>query len=387
MGKLTLSITLALFAFLAFSLIPHPAKAYPYEYSFVGPFDEDTGVLYPLLNVTIIVYFKGYPNETKVLVAGNIDYYPARMPSYFDFDLGYIHRQHWLSPDETAAFIDVFNTTELVNVTVKFQDLSGVLVENATYCEAFNAEREYDHIVEKQKVDAEKKAVFHLKMWKTYDFKLLNNGTYYDYGNVVITGDTVNLVVKPLDFPSDIVLAYQYVRMYGTRDFSTPTGSITLDYEDTLSQTTAFTYTILLDNGTVILPPVTFYGLSTVVSTWMGAANNTGYTVKATIVHSQFGSMTWNHYYPREFSSPPFSLDWMGTWPITSSAVIPAFLILFAFGSFSVLNAYVGAFFGMVTASLLSYWGWLVIPSQMLVLGWVLAILVGVAANKRRLFT
>jgi hypothetical protein len=384
MGKLALVLAFSLVVVFVALSPPPSVKATTYVYSITGAFDEDTGVLYDAIPINVTAYFSGYPAES-FLVYGNQEYQPLHMPSYFDFDLGYIHRQYWLSANETEGFINIFNTTDLIPVVIQFQDLTGMLT-TSDRCEVYNAEREFPLVVEKQIVDVTKKCILHLKPGKAYDIHVSNNGTY-DYGNVIITSSTINLVIRPVSFPSDVVLAYQYVRMYGTRDFSTPTGSITVDYEDTLDQTALFTYTILLDNGTVVLPPTTFTGQSTVVSTWMGAANDTGYTVRATITHTQFGSMSWNHYFPREFSSPPFSLDWMGTWPITSSAVIPAFLILFAFGSFSVLNAYVGAFFGMVTASLLSYWGWLVIPSQMLVLGWVLAILVGIAANKRRLFT
>jgi hypothetical protein len=359
------------------------AKAVAYAYQLAGPLDENTYALLPD-NVTVTVYFNG--SAPYVLsVHGITVYHPTIMPRYFDFDLGYCHRQYWLSPNETYANIVIVNNTNLVPVTIQFQDFTGVL--NAfDKCEVYRSILGVEVPIEKQMIDATKKCVFQLEQNAIYDVKLNNTGVY-DYGNVIITSSFITLVVRPLDFPSDIVLAYQYVRVYGTRDFSTPTGSITLDYEDTLNLTSAFTYMILLDNGTVILPPTTFTNQSIVISTWMGAANDTGYTVRATITHTQFGAMSWNHYFPREFSSPPFSLDWMGTWPITSSAVIPAFLILFAFGSFSVLNAYVGAFFGMVTASLLSYWGWIAIPTEMLVLGWFLAIAVGIAANKRRLFT
>jgi cytochrome c biogenesis protein CcdA len=97
--------------------------------------------------------------------------------------------------------------------------------------------------------------------------------------------------------------------------------------------------------------------------------------------------MAWNQYFPRTFSTAPFSLDWLGTWPITSSAVIPAFLIIFVFGCFSVLNAYMGAFFGVVTAGLVTYWGWVAIPTGYLVVAMGLAIVTGITVAKRRLFT
>lgn len=371
---------------LSVAAIPHKANAVTYGYIFVGPEDEITGAGLPD-PCTVTAYFNGSSGISPFSfpVSGGYTYNPTDMPRYFEFDLGYCKRQYWLSPNETTATILIANMSGLVPVTIQFQDFTGV-IQSFDRCEVYRVIQGISSVIEKQIVDATKKCVFQLEPNAVYDVQLNNSGVY-DYGNVAITSTLINLVVRPLDFPSDIVLAYQYVRVYGTRDFNTPTGSITIDYLDTLNETYEFKYRILLDNGTVIVPYQIFSGVSSLVSTWAGAANDTGYTVQATINHTTFGIMTWNHYFPREFSSPPFSLDWMGTWPITSSAVIPAFLILFAFGSFSVLNAYVGAFFGMVTASLLSYWGWIAIPTQMLVLGWVLAVLVGIAANKRRLFT
>ncbi len=384
-NKLKIAALLVVLSALSLIITTRNAKATTYGYTFLGPVDENTG--FPVDPVTVTARFNGSIPEVFVATSPSTYYTPAcgLKPTYFEFDLGYCRRQYWLSPNETTAVIVILNQSSLVPVTIQFQDLTGVL-QPFDRCEVYRSVQGVAVVVEKQIVDATKKCVFQLELGAVYDVQLNNSGVY-DYGNIVITSSLITLVVRPIDFPSDIVLAYQYVRVYGTRDFNTPTGSITIDYLDTLNLTNTFTYTILLDNGTVILPSVTFANMSTLVSTWAGAANDTGYTVRATINHTQFSVMTWNHYFPREFSSPPFSLDWMGTWPISSSAVIPAFLILFAFGSFSVLNAYVGAFFGMVTASLLSYWGWIAIPSQMLVLGWFLAVMVGIAANKRRLFT
>jgi len=51
------------------------------------------------------------------------------------------------------------------------------------------------------------------------------------------------------------------------------------------------------------------------------------------------------------------------------------------------LNAYMGAFFGSVTAITLSYLGWIPITGGALVTAMGFAVLIGITAAKRRLWT
>jgi len=79
----------------------------------------------------------------------------------------------------------------------------------------------------------------------------------------------------------------------------------------------------------------------------------------------------------------PWGLDWLGKLPFNTAYLIPAFLILFAGGCFSQINAYVGAFAMVVTAMIIAYMGWLPIAANVLVVAFTFALLMGIIAMKR----
>ncbi len=58
--------------------------------------------------------------------------------------------------------------------------------------------------------------------------------------------------------------------------------------------------------------------------------------------------------------------------------------MLIVFGSFSVLNAYVGAFAGVASAAILVWLGWLNIPAGAIALAFAFTVVIGIAVYKRR---
>lgn len=355
-------------------------------YTFQGLIDEDTGLFLGPVNVTAV--FAGgsiIPND-NFTVNGNYTYSPATVPEHFIFDLGYTHREYWLKPTETiVGNIFIFNSSRFLQSTqVVCRDQVGSL-DNFTVIYAGKYVNGIFHISERRYLDINKATIMALEYGTSYYFTLTDT-TFYTFGQVAINSNPIYLLVTGLQFPQNIILSYQYVRIYANRAFSTPSGSISVSYQDTLNATTSVTYAIYYNNGSLAYTN-TIAGSSAFVDTWNAAANNTDYALQAIIYHSTLGSFTWRQYFGRSFSTAPFDLSFLGNWPIASSAIIPALLIVFAFGSFSMLNAYIGAFFGCVTAAIVTYLGWIAIPSGALTIGFGFAILIGVTFAKRRLWT
>jgi len=106
--------------------------------------------------------------------------------------------------------------------------------------------------------------------------------------------------------------------------------------------------------------------------------------VVCTITHERYGSWDWKQYFPRGFSEAPFGLGWFGTFPMVSTVIIPSFLILFAGGCFSVINAYAGAFSMCIMALILTYLGWIAISAGALIFAIALAFMLALVYTKAR---
>jgi hypothetical protein len=78
-------------------------------------------------------------------------------------------------------------------------------------------------------------------------------------------------------------------------------------------------------------------------------------------------------------------MAWFGVLPFDTAYLLPALLIVFAGACFSVINAYIGAFTMVIMAILLSYMGWLPIPSSILVVAFTFAIIMAIIYAKRRI--
>jgi hypothetical protein len=384
LSMLAISVIVASIAFSNIRLAK--ADADP-SYSFQGLIDEDSGIFLGPVNVTAVFSSGyGYSNQ-NFTVNGNYTFTSPVVPLYFLYDLGYIHREFWLKSSETGiGNIFLFNSSRLLlNIQIVFRDQVGSL-DNYSLVYAAKYVNGISYIVERRYLDTNKAVIMALEYGTNYYVSLSDSLPYYSFGQVSISSNPIYLLVTGLQFPQSIILSYQYVRIYANRVFASPTGSISVSYQDVLNKTTQVSYQLSYLNGTVAYS-ATIVGSSLFVDTFSGAANNTDYVLQATIYHSQFGVFTWNQYFARGFSTAPFGLDFLGTWPFPSSSLIPIFLILFAFGSFSMLNAYMGAFFGSVTAITLSYLGWIPITGGALVTAMGFAVLIGITAAKRRLWT
>jgi len=355
------------------------------RYSFNGVFDESTGLLKTASERTVNVsaYFANYPDETFV-VNGTYLYNCSTIPLYFHYDLGVNDREYWLVPNEHGGTFYIFNDT-LTSYTVAFLDLAGLLCTHP-YVEAKRYVNGTLFVVEKRKVDLEQKTIFNLIQGIHYTIVIGGEDVSYTFGDF-LTSDTtsVTLTLRGVQFPKETLLTYKYVRIYATRGFANPLGNITITYQDTLGQTNSVVIYFNYKNGTNAYNATET--ADSFVHSWNSALNDTDYALVCTIDHERYGTYSWKQYFPRSFFEAPWGLDFLGILPFDTSILIPAFLILCAFACFSVLNAFIGAFAGTVTAIVLAYMGWIPIPAATLTVALIFCVLVAIIYAKRRVET
>jgi len=367
----------------------NPPKLYitfnGYEYRFHGLYDEESGELKPPNEraVNITAYFTD-SNPLTFTVNGSYTFGSSSIPTYFSFNLGMYVREYWLESEETNVDIYIFNTT-LTNYRISFLDLGGVL-DASSIIEAERYVNSTLYTVDKRIIDADDTVMLSLKSNTRYTIVIHTSSGTYTYGQVLFgTSQTITLTLTAMSFPKETLLMSKYVRIYGDRGFSTPTGNITITYQDTLNQTISVKIYINDNNGTNAYNTTQTDSSFQVV--WANAENDTSYIVECVIDHNRYGIFTWRQYFAREFSEPPWGLDWMGSLPFDTSILLPMFLIIFAAGCFSVINAYIGAFAMITVAILVSYMGWISISGATLIVAFTFTLLMGIAYAKRRIET
>lgn len=352
---------------------------YPYEYVFYGLYNEESGDwLTTGVNVTTH-FLEGTPPVTFE-VNGTYTYGFYDKPVYFNFNLTK-DREYWLGMNENTATIYIFDDTT-TTYTIAFYDFAGVLHEYS-YIEAKRYVNATLRIVEKRRVDVENKIIMNLITDGLYTI-VIGDGDVYTYGDLRVTSTTsITLTLKAVDFPKETLLTYNYVRIYGIRDFGIPNGNITITYEDTLALTTSVDIYVNYKNGTNAYNATV--ASDSFIHVWSSALNNTDYAVVCDIDHQRYGNYTWKQYFPRTFSEMPWGLGFLGTLPFNTAYILPALLLVFVAGCFSAINAYLGAFATVVTGSILTYMGWLPIPPAFLIVTFTLAILMALIYAKRRI--
>lgn len=353
----------------------------PYFYDFHGVYDEATGAYLGAVNVT------AYFNSSSTLtfqVAGDKTKGFSAVPTYCLYDLSPLNREYWFTPNENATTLYIYNDAA-TNYVINFLDYTGVLRNYPFVTAKVNVEGIFV-VVEKRKADTQNSVTMNLVNGRKYQIEVGDGVTSYVYGDILMTAATaVQLTLRGADFPKETLLMYKYVRIYGLRNFTSPSG-ISLIYQDTQSLTTSVDISINLQNGTTVYS--TSSTAQTFTVTWTSAANATSYFMDVTVHHSVYGDLTWRQIFlGRGVTSAPWTLSWMGSLPFDTAYLLPALIILFAAGCFSVLNAEVGAILLVITAIILSWMGWVPISGGALVAGLFLAILMALIYNKRRVQT
>lgn len=353
------------------------------NYTFYGLNDEDSGVH---LNATVYVTaYYNIPNTfpQRFIVNGSYGYNTTVRPQYFSYDLGYNDtREYWLSNNEDNVTLYILNSTNLVNIDFIFRDSTNAL-SSYDMCSAKRYVNGSLVIVDKRKIDITKQVVLYLKGYTLYTI-MVSDGLSYTFGDVNTLSTSIDLTISGTAFPPDVLLANQYIRLWGYRG----TGVITIKYEDTQNTTDSVTFYIKHVNGTVVYS-ATHTSENSFEDTWTSAYDNVTYYMEATI-QTSYGTMTLSKTFAGTLGGlSPWSLAFLGTFPngIDSSQLIPAIIILFVFGIFSVLNGYLGAFFGSVVYAFMAYMGWMNVNAGIIVAGLAFAFILGITFAKRRLLT
>ena len=364
-----------------------------YEYTFNGVYDENTGEYIGGCDVTAnfddgTAPYSFFVNGTSVV------YSPDSQPLYFEYAIQSlanttdttITRQYWLEPDEVSSVVYVWRGDATVTpYTISFLDYTGVL-KTYPYV-TINAYINGSLFpVEKRKVDMQNNVVFGLVPNRLYHISVGTSDNLLVYGDVLAPSysTTLQLVVKGADFPKESLLLYPYVSFSVTRDFSSPFGSIIVNYNDSKKATEYFSLRITDDVG------VTYYTYSAntrhaFVLNWTRADNQTVYYVTVDVVHSDYGSLQFKQVLANEANAVVlFDLTFLGSWGFNITFLIPIFVLLIIFGSFSYLNAEVGAVLGVLFAIIFTFIGWIPILPGALVTGLFFAVLMALVHNRRR---
>lgn len=366
-----------------------------YEYIFYGTFWESTGdpEAPSQRQVEVTAYYEGNVTESFNVNGtndGSAYYYAAEyQPLYFEYDLP-DPRQYWISSDEVELSLYIFNGTFTI-YSIEFKDLAGVLDDYPMILAKRLINGSY-MTVEKRQVDKEDKVIMALENEVKYQIHI-EDGTSYSFGDVVFTGTTdytsIELTLKPLDFPQDVILTYRYVRAWAYRDYhDLGNENITVRYEDTKLDTNWCNITIYYyENHTAAYGPQN-YTTNTVTMIWTAADNETDYLVVALIDHGTYGDdLTFRMPLARGYSTAPWGIDALGDLPygIATSQLIPALILLIVMLTFSVLTAGVGGLITMAVASWMHYMGWITFDVNILVMAWVLAIIFAIIQARKRI--
>ena len=378
--------------FLSYASLTMPlVHATTYTYSLHGMYDEDFGggiFLGPFSPVSVTAYYKSIPASVVFIVNGTYLYNTTELPEYFQYDLGNgVIRQYWLSVNETGGNLYVFNCTTIQTINVYIRYLgSSATGDLLTVKRNVNG---YTQAVEKRPVDSNGYVSFELKPNTIYSMSL-SNGQTYTFNQVSTWQTPITLLVNPLNFPSNIVEQYKYVRMYAYRAST----SVLVNYLDLTNHTLLSTWVLKLSNGTIIFTSTNHTGLSVWQDNLTGLNPSTAYYLQATILTSIFGTTTYSQILVQALgTSSPFGLGFLGNWHFTvagvvfnvdSAQLIPALFTLFIFCCFSVLNAYIGLFFAICAEAVEMWNGWFTVPTGVIVGAFAIFVLVAIAYAKRR---
>lgn len=333
------------------------------------------------VGVTVTAYFTDGTEPEEFVVretyvfAGRPE---THKPEYFSFGISE-ERQYWLGDDESSGDIYIFDDT-LTEYVIEFLDLGGVLNDYSFISAQYYVNGTL-RTVEKRKADEENKIHMNLVNGRKYNLVIID-GSSYTFGDLLMTSDTtVLLTIKGLEFPDHILLGYQYVRIWPTRNMTSGT-ELTINYQDLLNETTQVFVGLYFLNNTQAWN--TTQTTDSFVVTWNGMNNETDYYASGTITHTTFGVMSFSNPLPGLLSSSnPFSLDILGTLPFDTAYLIPAFFMLCVAGVFSALNVPAGLFSTIVLAILFGYLGWLPIHIDVLIFVFALVIIFAIARGRR----
>lgn len=348
-----------------------------YEYTFYGPYDEETGLsLEETVNVTAYNTEGGAPENFTLDESET--FYSSLLIQYFRFVFeDNSTREYWVDPSESGSSIIYVFWGDTTTYTINFLDTTGIL-STYPYVTIMRYVNGTLYTVEKRKADAYDSILTNLINGRTYQIYLGNEDVTYVFGDLTMTSlTTVQLTLKGADFPKESLLQ-RYVYMYTTR-LSNGT-YIYIHYLDSSEETYNVSVVIYESDMTEVYSYI-YYNNSFILA--YPTENTTHYLVTATIFHQTYGEMDYKQFLVGAVNPVLFDLSFLGDWGFDSYMLLPSLLVLCVAGAFSKVNAYVGCILMVITASVLSYLRWFPVPAGLLVAAFFLAVLMGLLYMKR----
>jgi len=326
---------------------------YPYTYTFLGMFSEQTGLL--IGNATVTVY-SPFLSPFNVTVNGSATVNLQYMPSYFQIQLGYNYSRYYtpIYPTETICVFQPESpyTTYYVGIT----DFLGM--RNATV-ESYVSLNGTTFTVERRPFTPNNKIPFTLTQFTQYGFRVRCSQGTYDFGSW-ITGDPsllISFTVSPANFPFQTIT-------YGNLSISVLRRNDTwveILYADSGNETVSVTVQMYYrDNSVLTLlwtgsePTESGYTYN-----WYDANRYVDYVASVTVVHSVHGTLHWAFPLPDPLIAPGLDLSIFGVFPFESRQLVGFVLVLLLFACFSVREAHVGLLLSIGLAAFLTYVQWL----------------------------
>lgn len=364
-----------------------------YRFNFIGIIDEELGNYTDPSERAVDVtahYTDGNITETFTL-NGTYFYDNDTQPQYFNFDLGSVRRQYWVSPSEgylSTVTIYVCNQS-LTEYELSFLDWTGALKEYS-YVSAWRYINGTLLQVDKRKIDAEDKVVMGLIRGEQYIIQFEKEaGTLYTWGELITSSDTtISLVVKGLDFPQEVITLYQNVRAYGERSYYNSThDTISLIYEDLKESTNSVNVTIYYQNDTIAYSYLYGSGNTSFTHSWNGASWNISYYSVVTTDHGDYGTLEFKNVYGRRYDTEnPFDVSFAGSLPggVDVGVLVPSIILLCVALIFSPLTSGIAGIVVFIFGSVMTAFNWLPLDVNILVFTGTISIIYAVIKNYRR---
>ncbi len=362
-----------------------------YQYTFYGVYDENIDANILMGNANVTAFYNDGTVPYSFDLNGSTVFAPANKPLYFYYDIWVyantsdtaLHREYWLSTDENNGTYYVYGDQQgLANIVFNVRALGGAGLGSYVIVERIIGGTL--QVVEKRPVDITGAVVMSLQPFTIYSVSIegTDSTSSTTFGNINTYTTPITLTVSALSFPSDVLQQYKYLRIYAYRSSD---ASISIIFQDTDNQTLTVSYDIKLANGTVAYSG-THIGEYSFTDVWLGSSNTTTYYLSATVTQVSYGTTTFNQILLSiNDETSPIDLSFLGDWNgIDATQILWALIVIIIFGSFSVVNAYVGAFAGTATAAIFMYLGWLHISSGVVVLAFSMVILIGISYWKHR---
>ena len=365
---------------------------YEYNYVFYGLYDENTGLIKDAAEraVNVTAYWDDGTAADTFEVNGT--YYAGftTTPQYFVFDLDSADREYWVSEEEgNASTVNIYIFTDsMTEYTITFYDWIDALSTYSWISAGRYINGTY-FTMDKRKVDDQKKVVMALQNGKTYTLKAESEtDSPYTWGDLTMTSDTtVELAVKGIEFPSDVILTYRYVRAYGYREYSNESyHDITIVYADTKENTNSVNVSIY-NSSNIIVNTYLYTSTNSFSYTWTEAAANLSYYSIVTISHGDYGTLIFRNSYAGAMNmSNPFDFSFLGTLPGNASVaeLFPSIILIALILLFSPVTSGVGGVIVVVFAAVFTWFGFVTIDVNVLVFAGTLTVIYAILANYKR---